>query len=200
MEKYELYWIKENTMSDPFSEGYIGITKRGAEIRVNEHIKQKELNDVSYQVLHCGAKKYISELERKYRPESNIGWNKSPGGLAGGRPYGIYTKGWKHSEEANKKKSERFKGENNPMYGKNITEDHKKAISKANSIAKPHISELMKTLHKEGKARQWTTENNPKSRKISVEGKVYPSIAECKRQLKIRNKGYKFKYGRDQEF
>ena len=128
---YSLYWIKEDTHTDPYSEGYIGITKRDPDQRLYEHLTRKQLENVEMLVLHEGDKETISMLEEKYRPESYIGWNKSPGGLTGGRPLGIHTSGWKQTEESNRKRSEALKGENNPMFGKTHSESARKAISKS---------------------------------------------------------------------
>jgi hypothetical protein len=115
---YSLYWIKEDTHTDPYSEGYIGITKRDPDQRLHEHLTRKQLENVEMLVLHEGDKQSISLLEESYRHESYIGWNKSPGGLTGGRPLGIHTSGWKQTEESNRKRSEALKGEKNPMFGR----------------------------------------------------------------------------------
>lgn len=115
---YSLYWIKEDTHTDPYTEGYIGITKRDPDQRLYEHLTRKQLENVEMLVLYEGDKETISKLEEKYRPKSYIGWNKSPGGLTGGRPLGIHTSGWKHTEESKRKRSEALKGDKNPMFGR----------------------------------------------------------------------------------
>ena len=71
------------------------------------------------------------------------------------------------------------KGVLNPMYGKTISDKHKKAISIANSVPKPYVSKNMKKRHAQGLAYQWNSENNPRSRKIYAEGKEYNTITEC---------------------
>ena len=57
-----------------------------------------------------------------------------------------------------KKISESMKGEKNPQYGKPTSKKQKESVRIANSVPKPHVSENMKKLHAEGKARQWTKE------------------------------------------
>ena len=185
MSIYTLYWIKEQYMDDPYTEGYIGITKRNAQERYKEHLDRHDIicKDTTLVILHQGTKKEISMLEEHYRPVSYTGWNKSPGGLTGGRPIGITTSGWNQTEESNKKRSEALKGEKNPMYGKTQSDKQKEATRKANSVPKPHVSENMKKLHADGLARQWTTEDNPKSKKVSIDGVEYPSAASADREL-----------------
>lgn len=182
MEKYDLYWIKEASMTDPYTQGYIGITKRGADTRVAEHLKEKNLENVEHVVLHSGAEKYISDLEHQYRPESFIGWNKSPGGLTGGRPKGIHTSGWTHSEESRKKRSELFKGSGNGMYGKKQSDKQKESVSKA----------AIRT-HK-GKPKNYKVINpvlfgsdNPRARRIHAEGTIYNTIKECQEAFGFKN-------------
>ena len=80
---YQLYWIHKSEHTDPYSQGYIGVTKRGLDKRFIEHKKSKSL-DEGYSIVEiCSStdKDYISELEYKYRPTHNIGMNRNIGGL-----------------------------------------------------------------------------------------------------------------------
>jgi hypothetical protein len=61
-----------------------------------------------------------------------------------------------------KKMSERMTGENNPMYGKETSAKQKAAVSKANSVPKPHVSENMKKLHAEGRTYTFSKEDSQK--------------------------------------
>ena len=76
-------------------------------------------------------------------------------------------------------------GEDNGMYGKKLTDEHKKAISVANSISKPWISENMKRLHAEGKVYQWTTEDNPRSQPCIINEIRYNTVTEASIALDI---------------
>ena len=68
-----------------------------------------------------------------------------------------------------------------------ISDEHKKALSEANSVPKPHVSKLMRERHAKGLARQWTSQHNPRSRKISAEGRVYNTIRECCNAYGLKN-------------
>lgn len=183
MNIYTLYWIHQSDHLDPYIHGYIGITKREPQRRLNEHLKSKDFlpEDVHFTIIYqSNNEQEISDLEHEYRPESFIGWNKSPGGYEGGRPFGIHTSGWKWSEEA-KAKLVRT-GENNSRYGAKLSDEHKKSIGKA-----------ARKTHK-GKPKNYKVVNpvmfgadNPRSRKIEGEGVVYNSIRECCRALGMKN-------------
>lgn len=80
---YQLYWIHKSDHTDPYSQGYIGVTKRGLDQRFAEHKRHKSL-DESYGIVElCSStdKDYISKLEYKYRPTHNVGMNRNVGGL-----------------------------------------------------------------------------------------------------------------------
>lgn len=163
MTEYRLYWIHDKEHTDPFKEGYIGITKRDPKQRLQEHIIRRGYEDKEFSVLCIGSEGYISDLESNLRPESWIGWNSAPGGLTGGRPTGINTSGWTHSEESRKARSKRYTGEGNPMYRKKQTAKQKEAVRIANSIPKPWISESAKKQHAEGNAYKFTKEDSKKA-------------------------------------
>ena len=89
MEKYYVYWYKRPNFTDPYTEGYIGITndmyRRNKEHRrsvKNHHIVNalKKYNDIEMIKLHTCSKTEALELEYVYRPSKNIGWNMAPGG------------------------------------------------------------------------------------------------------------------------
>lgn len=84
---YKLYWIKTQDMTDPYTEGYIGITKNQLTKRLGQHKCSKNpigyqvrLHDVSIIELHRGMKEDILDLEFKYRNKQYIGWNIMAGG------------------------------------------------------------------------------------------------------------------------
>ena len=54
-------------------------------------------------------------------------------------------------------------GKGNPRYGAILTDEHKEAISKANSVPKPHVSENMKKLHEEGNTYKFTKKDCSKA-------------------------------------
>ncbi len=91
------------------------------------------------------------------------------------------------TKQHKKKISEAVSGSKNGMYGRKQSDKQKKAASDANKIPKPHVSENMKKRHAEGKAYQWTSKDNPRSRSISGDGVTYDCIADCQRALGFKN-------------
>ena len=87
MNNYCVYWIHYNTFTDPYNEGYIGITNN-INRRLSEHIKSRNLqlkealvHDATYTILHADLNyNEACEHEYNYRPRKNIGWNISAGG------------------------------------------------------------------------------------------------------------------------
>lgn len=84
---YKVYWIKTSDMIDPYTQGYIGITKNNIDKRLGQHKCSKRPigyqvrhYDVSIVELHRGMKEDALELEYHYRPKQNIGWNIMAGG------------------------------------------------------------------------------------------------------------------------
>lgn len=71
------------------------------------------------------------------------------------------------SEEWKKAKSEAMKGENNPMWGKTISDEHKEAVRVANSVPKPYVSENMKKRHAEGKSYTFDKEDSSRAGKAA---------------------------------
>lgn len=86
-----VYWIKRKVMTNPYTEGYIGVTKLSIQERFEQHSKnvykksivKKAINkydDVEIVILHKCEEKEALSLEEKYRPEEMIGWNMAKGG------------------------------------------------------------------------------------------------------------------------
>ena len=95
-DSYLVYWIHIDEHEDPYSQGYIGVTKRSLVIRSNQHVASATENPSSFITLHNAIRKYKSSLkialmgigdedfayslENQYRPSECIGWNIRPGG------------------------------------------------------------------------------------------------------------------------
>lgn len=105
---YKIYWLKIKSFNCPFTQGYVGITKRNVMERYKEHLKYGNKH-LKYAIEKYGEKniivkilkKNITEemalkLELEYRPNDKIGWNIVKGG--GKPPLHI-----KHTEETKKK-------------------------------------------------------------------------------------------------
>ena len=99
---YYLYWIRENSHKDMYTEGYIGITKNPKK-RLSTHntsLKNYHRNkktyysrdfvnsfnseDLLFSIIDCGEFEYIRNKEYLLRPTERIGWNYAVGGNANG--------------------------------------------------------------------------------------------------------------------
>ena len=76
------------------------------------------------------------------------------------------------TDQHKKKISESLKGERNPQWGKTTTQKQKDAVSKAMKGKKKNYAIKSNWPTKSGK-------DNPRSRKISAEGKIYDTIQSC---------------------
>ena len=76
-----VYWIKDPEHTDPYSEGYIGTTVSFYR-RTGKHKERGMLRDNrEITILHEKLTRDEGlELEAKYRPAPNIGWNTKSGG------------------------------------------------------------------------------------------------------------------------
>lgn len=114
-----IYWVRSPEMTDPMSEGYIGITNN-YERRFSEHksrgydtyfgnvIKSKGWESLTKSVIDRGTLDDMLKVELNLRPEEHIGWNLTKGG---GYPPKCTTKTAKAIHES-KIKSGFYKSEN----------------------------------------------------------------------------------------
>lgn len=87
---YKIYWIKYPEHTDPFTDGYIGLTAQPLENRFNDHKhnnKNKHLKNRCRKEnveIKCLLENLTQEearrIEEIYRPSENIGWNINKGG------------------------------------------------------------------------------------------------------------------------
>lgn len=86
-----VYWIKRKGMTDPYSQGYIGVTKLSIQERFDQHSKNvyrksivkkaiDKYGDIEVLQLHRGNEKECLSIEEHYRPDECIGWNIAKGG------------------------------------------------------------------------------------------------------------------------
>lgn len=107
-----VYWIREETHTDVYTQGYIGITKKTLKERVREHKKNRKTSVVAgklrqhdnlvYSVLHeVETLEEALSLEGEYRPSQGIGWNLQKGGEIGVEPewYSIKENSYNHSKK-----------------------------------------------------------------------------------------------------
>ena len=87
---YKIYWIKYPEHTDPFADGYIGLTSQSLENRFNDHKhnnKNKHLKNRCRKenveivcLLENLTQEEARKIEEIYRPSENIGWNINKGG------------------------------------------------------------------------------------------------------------------------
>lgn len=97
-----VYWIRRLEHTDIYSEGYIGVTRKGEDFRFNQHIKAaargkrgklysniRKYGDsgIVMSVLVVGLEEYCYEVEEKLRPTSKVGWNSVRGGMTPDRTF-----------------------------------------------------------------------------------------------------------------
>ena len=87
---------------------------------------------------------------------------------------------------AREEQSRLMTGEGNPMWGKKLTDVQKAAISKANSVPKPHVSINMKKLHAEGKSYTFSKEDCG-ARRVVAEGVTYESLTAATLEYGFKN-------------
>lgn len=85
----QVYWIHRQTHSDIKSEGYVGVSSDPIR-RIGEHRRQKRnrhlsnafsaYDDIVVDIVFDGDEDLCLLLEISLRPETDIGWNISPGG------------------------------------------------------------------------------------------------------------------------
>lgn len=123
----------------------------------------------------------IKELKTKNR---QYGYNLKDGGIGGGgfseetlKKMSESHKGIKPSEETIRKRAEKLRGKNNPMYGKHLSEETKRKLSEALRGRKQSEETIRK------RAEKLRGENNPNYGK--------PLSEETKRKLSESHKGMK---------
>ena len=88
-----LYWLHDVSEKDISTEGYVGISLN-PDTRCKSHEsnfqKRREgqyldssvydLNDVVFEIVHCGSQSEVEDFERTLRPTKGLGWNRGAGG------------------------------------------------------------------------------------------------------------------------
>jgi len=134
---YKIYWIKYLEHTDPYKEGYIGLTSQTIEERLSEHKHNKKNKLLSNRCrkelvqticLHDNLSESEAKLlEQKYRPSENIGWNINKGGdlppsrrgKVGEKTLLIGEQRTEKQKQASAKHSERMRGNNSSGKRKN---------------------------------------------------------------------------------
>lgn len=88
-----LYWLHDVSEKDISTDGYVGISlnpdKRCKGHESNFQTRREgqyldnsvyDLNDVVFEIVHCGSQSEVEDFERTIRPTKGIGWNRGAGG------------------------------------------------------------------------------------------------------------------------
>ena len=136
-----LYWIYKEGDTDPYSEGYIGVTNNMAK-RLEAHLsgggssivlEKSKKYDLKIDILYqSSCRSNVEFMEEQYRPAKRIGWNIAPGGglppIQTGAKFPSANHGMRnkvHTEETKQKMSK-------TRTGKKKSASHAAAIGKAN--------------------------------------------------------------------
>lgn len=146
-----VYWIRHRDHFDIFTQGYVGITEnldhrmwRHKKCRTNAHltnaIKKHGWDSLIKEVILISSTEYCLDIEKKLRPEKEIGWNIA---IGGGKPMGWAT-GSKLPEWVKRRISE---GKTGVMF----SEDHKANLAKSkrgkNGAAANNFKGFIKATH-----------------------------------------------------
>jgi hypothetical protein len=76
-----VYWLHLPEHTDIFNDGYVGVTPN-LKKRIKEHkFKFKDLwHKIIVKQIVIADNNYCYEIEKKLRPQRNVGWNKAIGG------------------------------------------------------------------------------------------------------------------------
>ncbi len=141
-----LYWIRNQSHSDIFSEGYVGITTKSVIKRFQQHLYyskrsnshlsnalKKYKDSIVVEEILIGSVEYCLDVESKLRKEKNIGWNSDSGGAVVAKLGGIQ----KPAVSERISNSLKFRYEQDPTYsaraggknlGKKLSDLHRKKI------------------------------------------------------------------------
>jgi predicted GIY-YIG superfamily endonuclease len=119
---YSVYWIRYQNHTDPFKEGYIGISNDPKK-RFVEHKKYSKDNNMVKGAIQKGAfieilhsnlsENNALEIEKSYRPKELIGWNLCEGGQMPPKRLGVKYKEGKQILKGNSRTEKQKESSNN---------------------------------------------------------------------------------------
>lgn len=138
LNEYLIYWIHSEQEHDIYSQGYVGITNDLTR-RIKEHSRKDWFSDRTVDVFLQGQTEYCREIERKLRPNMNIGLNIASGGGLPPNHTGV-----QRSELTKKLISENNVGFSGRKHSPETIAKMKSA--KAGKTGRPHTEETKKKL------------------------------------------------------
>jgi len=172
-----VYWLSTKEFSNPYSEGYVGVTTDldnrvmqhwfSTKSKTRKYFEQYGRSNIIVTVLFEGTAEQCYAKEAELRPQMYIGWNIQIGGKL---PYVFDCTGRKHSESTKAKIALSNKGKiGTPNKFKGVT-------NRYTDEQKKHIGSFHKgkTISEEQKAKCKAfgeSEDNPKARYLTLEHK-----------------------------
>jgi len=165
-----VYWYHLPEHSNPYIEGYVGITKnlkrRDYEHRNgygNIHLTRafKKYRGIQKTILCKGTIEYCIELEQRLRPRDKIGWNivagggLPPTGLATGKRKGVALMNIRQGAKKKRGKTSPFKGLTNRH------SDKTKAL-----IGSYHKGKIISEQHRQAVREKLSGSKNPKANQV----------------------------------
>lgn len=138
-----VYWLHDTQCICPWKHGYVGISSRWHR-RLWRHQREGKFPPFEATILFRGTRDECLELEEWLRPTWRVGWNNWKGGRAGPTtPKTLSTRenmrlaALKRFQDPREREKQRInnigkhdhRGENNPRFGKQLSEEEKKNIS-----------------------------------------------------------------------
>lgn len=174
MSKAVVYWIHHHSHTNPYEEGYVGVTV-DFQRRLKDHLRESKKNIHRNQILSEnitnekivvdllleGSEEECYDYERKLRPKTMIGWNIA----VGGANHPCIRSGYSMPEEFRDKRRNYMLGNTiaSGNKGKSKSEEHKRKISESNRGK--IISEEQKTKQSmKMKGRKLSSEHKEKIR------------------------------------
>lgn len=176
---YVVYWLFDETCVTPEHDGYVGVSQN-LKRRTREHVRSGRFPaGFKVKALNQGTLAECKAIERSLRPGGARGWNCIVGGLcceqansaAANKKKSIAaTQRWANPEFRRNYKpgAHDHRGENNPRFGKPVTEEARRNISQGRlgkdignqnwRKRKPFSAEALRKMSEAGK-RRWRTEN-----------------------------------------
>jgi hypothetical protein len=188
MKQFLVYWYHLDVHSDPYSQGYVGVTMQaqkairhrchingisGGSKILNQAFKKYGEGNVLRDVLHTVPNKEAAyALEQTYRPQPNTGWNIA---IGGGLPPDCT--GRKDSPETRLKRNlsvRRAKaGKSYPSMFKGLTDRH--SPEKRALIGNAHRGKVISEAHRQAISDKISGKDSPKAKEIFMVHKDDPS-------------------------
>lgn len=196
MKIFNVYWYHLSTHTDPYLEGYVGVTSQiairhrchkhgrwgGSKVLHKAFIKYGEENIIC-DVLHIvNTKEQAYKIESKYRPRESTGWNIAIGGGlppdTTGRIDSQATKDRRNASVRAAKESGIY-----PSIFKGVTDRHSEARKK--EIGEFHRGKKLSDAHKKAFLASVTGELNANAQEVYLVNLAFPEVVHYFKTIKM---------------